>query len=63
MPHTPLKRKEDIGLSPYELKFRGRHRSEEVQMTVWTIGAEEVQERFTRQKSYSRIQIQASSSG
>ena len=44
MPHTPLKRKEDIGLSPYELKFRGRHRSEEVQMTVWTIGAEEVQE-------------------
>ncbi len=44
MPHTPLKRKEDIGLSPYELKFRGRHRSEEVQMTVWTIGAGEVQE-------------------
>ena len=40
----PLKRKEDIGLSPYELKFRGRHRSEEVQMTVRTIGIEQVEE-------------------
>ena len=44
MPHTPLKRKEDIGLSPYELKFRGRHRSQEVQMTVFEIDAEDVQE-------------------
>jgi magnesium transporter len=41
MSHTPLKRKEDIELSLYELKFRGRYRSREVQMTVWEIGAEE----------------------
>jgi len=44
MPHTPLKRQEDIGLSPYELKFRGRHRSQDVQMTVFEIDAEDVQE-------------------
>ena len=44
MPHTPLKRKEDIGLSPYELKFRGRHRSQDVQMTVFDIGADDAHE-------------------
>ena len=44
MPHTPLKRQEDIGLSPYELKFRGRHRSQDVQMTVFEFDAEDVQE-------------------
>ncbi|MDD2245849.1 MAG: magnesium/cobalt transporter CorA [Proteiniphilum sp.] len=44
MPHTLLKRKEDIGLSPYELKFRGRHRSEEVQITVFDIDTENVNE-------------------
>jgi len=44
MPHTPLKRKEDIGLSPYELKFRGRHRSEEVRMTIFDIDIEDVHE-------------------
>ena len=44
MPHTPLKRKEDIGLSPYELKFRGRHRSREVQMTVFDVDADDAQE-------------------
>ncbi len=37
-----LKRKEDIGLSPYELKFRGRHRSAEVQMTLFDIDLEMV---------------------
>lgn len=37
-----LKRKEDIGLSPYELKFRGRHRSAEVQMTLLDIDLEMV---------------------
>lgn len=42
MPHTPLKRKEDIGLSPYELKFRGRHRSQAVEMTVFAFSTEEV---------------------
>lgn len=44
MYHTPLKRREDIGLSPYELKFRGQHRSQEVRMTVFDINAENVQE-------------------
>jgi magnesium transporter len=44
MPHTPLKRKEDIGLSPYELKFRGRPRSREVQMTVFDVDADDAQE-------------------
>lgn len=38
------KRKEDIGLSPYELKFRGRHRSKEVRMTLFDIGRESVNE-------------------
>lgn len=37
-----LKRKEDIGLSPYELKFRGRHRSAEVRMTLFDIDLEKV---------------------
>lgn len=37
-----LKRKEDIGLSPYELKFRGRHRSGEVQMILFDIDFEKV---------------------
>lgn len=41
---TPPKRKEDIGLSPYELKFRGRHRSEEVRMTLFDIDFENVNE-------------------
>lgn len=39
-----LKRKEDIGLSPFELKFRGRHRSKEVQMTLFDIDFENVNE-------------------
>lgn len=43
MANTPLKRQEDIGLSPYELKFRGQHRSNEVLMTLFNIGNEEVQ--------------------
>lgn len=48
MPHTPLKRKEDIGLSPYELKFRGRHRSGEVRMTLFEIDFEKVDESTIR---------------
>lgn len=44
MQQTPLKRQEDIGLSPYELKFRGQYRSQEVQMTVYDICAEDIQE-------------------
>ena len=48
MPHIPLKRKEDIGLSPYELKFRGRHRSEEVRITLFDIDFEKVDESTIR---------------
>lgn len=48
MPHTPLKRKEDIGLSPYELKFRGRHRSGEIRMTLFEIDFEKVNESTIR---------------
>lgn len=44
MHQIPLKRQEDIGLSPYELKFRGRHRSQEVRMTVFDIGTDDVSE-------------------
>lgn len=44
MHQIPLKRQEDVGLSPYELKFRGRHRSQEVRMTVFDIGTDEVTE-------------------
>lgn len=43
-----LKRKEDIGLSPYELKFRGRHRSGEVRMTLFEIDFEKVNESTIR---------------
>ena len=35
------KRKEDIGLSPYELKFRGPQRSRDVEMTLFDIDSEE----------------------
>lgn len=44
MIHTPSKRKEDIGLSPYELKFRGRHRSDEIHLTLFDIDNEKVHE-------------------
>ena len=44
MHQTLPKRQEDIGLSPHELKFRGRHRSPEVRMTVFDIGTEDVTE-------------------
>lgn len=43
-----LKRKEDIGLSPYELKFRGRHRSGEIRMTLFEIDFEKVNESTIR---------------
>lgn len=38
------KRKEDIGLSPYELKFRGPQRSRDVEMTLFDIDSEEVKQ-------------------
>lgn len=44
MQQTPLKRQEDIGLSPYELKFRGQHRSQQVKLAVFDICAEEIKE-------------------
>lgn len=44
MQQTPLKRQEDIGLSPYELKFRGQHRSKQVKLAVFDICAEEIKE-------------------
>lgn len=43
-----LKRKEDIGLSPYELKFRGRHRSGDIRMTLFEIDFEKVNESTIR---------------
>lgn len=55
MSHIPLKRKEDIGLSPYELKFRGRHRSAKVEMSLLDIDAEEVSE-FTINSSVDALQ-------
>lgn len=34
MPYIPLKKKEDIGLSPYELKFRGKKKADDVSIHV-----------------------------
>lgn len=44
MPYIPLKRKEDIGLSPYELKFRGRKKADDVHIHVIDFDLEEVRE-------------------
>lgn len=44
MPYIPLKRKEDIGLSPYELKFRGKKKADEVRIRVIDFDLEEVRE-------------------
>lgn len=44
MPHIPLKKKEDIGLSPYELKFRGKKKIENVRIQVIDFDLEEVRE-------------------
>ncbi len=44
MPNIPLKKKEDIGLSPYEIKFRGRKRADEVRMTLFDITPENITE-------------------
>lgn len=48
MTQLPLKRKEDIGLSPYELKFRGLHRTKEVNMTLFDIDFDKVNEATLR---------------
>ena len=44
MPYIPLKKKEDIGLSPYELKFRGKKRTENVRIQVIDFDLEEIRE-------------------
>lgn len=44
MTHIPVKRKEDIGLSPYELKFRGEKKTDRVFMNVITFDADNVNE-------------------
>ncbi len=44
MAHSPLKQKEDIGLSPYELKFRGKKKADKVLIQVTHYDTEGVQE-------------------
>lgn len=44
MPYIPLKKKEDIGLSPYELKFRGKKRTENVRIQIIDFDLEGVRE-------------------
>jgi magnesium transporter len=44
MSNSHSKRKEYIGLSPYELKYRGEKRGEKIRMTVFDIKLDEVRE-------------------
>lgn len=44
MPYIPHKKKEDIGLSPYELKFRGKKKAEDIRVQVIDFDLEEVRE-------------------
>ncbi len=44
MPYIPHKKKEDIGLSPYELKFRGKRKAEDIRVQVIDFDLEEVRE-------------------
>lgn len=44
MPYIPLKKKEDIGLSPYELKFRGQKKTKDVRIQVIDFDLNEVRE-------------------
>ena len=44
MPYIPHKKKEDIGLSPYELKFRGKKKAEDIRIQVIDFDLEEVRE-------------------
>ncbi|MDD2243035.1 MAG: magnesium/cobalt transporter CorA [Dysgonamonadaceae bacterium] len=45
MSTTYAKKKEDIGLSPFEIKFRGQKKSDKVLMTIFEMTAENVIER------------------
>lgn len=44
MPYIPHKKKEDIGLSPYELKFRGKKKAEDIRVEVIDFDLEGVRE-------------------
>ncbi|BBD45524.1 MAG TPA: magnesium and cobalt transport protein CorA [Porphyromonadaceae bacterium] len=44
MPYIPHKKKEDIGLSPYELKFRGKKKAEDIRVQVIDFDLEGVRE-------------------
>jgi magnesium transporter len=44
MSNSHSKRKEYIGLSPYELKYRGEKRGEKIHMTIFDIKPDEVRE-------------------
>ena len=44
MSYLSPKKKENIGLSPYDLKFRGRKRADNVRITVFDISPENVTE-------------------
>lgn len=44
MSYIPLKKKEDIGLSPYELKFRGKKKTDDVCIRIIDFDLEEVRE-------------------
>lgn len=44
MPYIPHKKKEDIGLSPYELKFRGKRKAEDIRVQVIDFDLEGVRE-------------------
>ena len=45
MPYIPAKKKEDIGLSPYELKFRGKKKAEDIRVQVIDFDLEGVREK------------------
>ncbi len=56
MPRVAHKKKEDIGLSPYELKFRGKKRTENVSIEVIDFDLEEVRESsFTNIEKLSKF--------
>ncbi len=44
MTYIPVKRKEDIGLSPYELKFRGEKKTDKIFMNIISFDADNVKE-------------------
>jgi magnesium transporter len=61
MPYIPLKKKEDIGLSPYELKFRGKKKTENVCIQVIDFDLEEVRETEIRDTEELRKYLRSDS--